>query len=365
VRARTIPSFPIPATGAAAGALQARMFLRRNLPEIGLGLFCFLNLAWVALWHGAEAFPVHFIFISLSVVFGLRMWSVRNSLLALVAVAAPIFLLMVRALEAGEESPTELAEAPLMSLLFLVMVWHVRKRQLAVEHERALFANASHELMTPLTIACGELELLGRNDTVPSPEVFRETRRLVLEELQRGRVLAAGLLTLSRLDSSAGAQRRMTSTDDLVQAAVRRWSGVTNCSIAIAESASGNLTCVRQDIALLLDNLIENALRHSPTGSMVTLAARSHGSRLLLEVSDQGEGIADDVLPYIFDRFFRARSIDGTRGSGLGLAIVKAIAENHGGAVDVESEIGVGTTFRVTLPGFEREDDLQLVPLLA
>jgi K+-sensing histidine kinase KdpD len=86
----------------------------------------------------------------------------------------------------------------------------------------------------------------------------------------------------------------------------------------------------------------------------VALAAYSRGRRLVLEVSDEGDGIPEKDLPYVFDRFYRARSADGTRGSGLGLAIVKGIAEAHGGVVDVKSEVGVGTTFRVELPRFER-----------
>ena len=123
----------------------------------------------------------------------------------------------------------------------------------------------------------------------------------------------------------------------------------------IEARAGGELSCVRPDIGLLLDNLIENALRHTPDGSKVTLAARARGRRLVLEVSDEGDGIPDEALPYVFDRFYRARTADGTRGSGLGLAIVKAIAETHNGTVGVESELGIGTTFRVELPGFEAE----------
>ena len=207
---------------------------------------------------------MHFIFISVSVVFGLRMWTVRSSVLTLLAVSVPTFLLMVRSIQMGTESRTELVEVPLMALLFLVMVWHVHKRQLAVEHERALFANASHELMTPLTIAWGELELLGRDGVAPTVEEFQETRGVVLEELHRGQVLAAGLLTLSRLDTSFSAQQSMTPADYLLDAAVRRWSRVTDRPLVIAARAGGELSCVRPDIGLLLDNLIENALRHTP-----------------------------------------------------------------------------------------------------
>jgi signal transduction histidine kinase len=346
---------PPSAMSASHLVMRTRAFVSGYAPEVGVALFCAVNLAWLGIWHGAEAFPVHFIFISVSLIFGLRMWSVGSSLLALVAVSVPTLLLVVRAIEAGQETRTELAEVPLMALLFLVMVWHVRKRQLAAQHERALFANASHELMTPLTIAWGELELLGRHGATPTAEEFQETRQVVLEELHRGQVLAAGLLTLSRLDTAVSAQRSLTSADYLLEDAVRRWSRVTTRPLAIAARAGGELSCVRPDIGLLLDNLIENALRHTPEDSTVTLAAHARGGRLVLEVSDEGDGIPEEDLPYLFDRFYRARSADGTRGSGLGLAIVKGIAEAHRGAVDVESALGAGTTFRVELPGFMPE----------
>ena len=165
-------------------------------------MFCIANLVWMAAAHGWEALPVHFIFVSVSIVYGLRMWNALNSVLALFAVVAPIFVLTLRAIEMGSESQAELAEIPLMSLIFLVMVWHVRERQLVVERGRALFDNASHELLTPLTIARGELELLGRNGNVPTMEELLQTRQVVLEELQRSEVLASGLLALSRLDGT-------------------------------------------------------------------------------------------------------------------------------------------------------------------
>ena len=342
-----------------------RSLTRRFLPELGLTAFCIVNLLWMAVAHGWESLPVHFIFVSVSIVYGLRMWNALNSVLALLAVVAPIFVLTVRAIEMGSESQAELAEIPLMSLIFLVMVWHVRERQLVVERGRALFDNASHELLTPLTIARGELELLGRNGNIPTMDELLQTRQVVLEELQRSEVLASGLLALSRLDDAHRPLRTRVSTDDLLDAALERWRRVTDRPVVVGARVGGGLSCARQDIERLLDNLIENALRHTPSGSSVTLTARTRGRRLILEVSDQGVGIPSEELPYIFDRFYRARSSDGTRGSGLGLAIVKAIAESHEGEVSVESRAGLGTTFRVELPGFEADPQEQRSPLAA
>ncbi len=327
----------------------------RYLPEIALAVFCTLNLLWIPFANGWEALPVHFIFVSVSIVFGLRMWSALVSVLTLLVAAIPISFLTLRAIEIGTENQAELAEVPLMSLIFLVMVWHVRERQLVVERGRALFDNASHELLTPLTIARGELELLGRDGIAPTIEELRETQRVVLEELQRSEVLASGLLALSRLDRAVSTQRSLVATDDLLDAACERWTRVADRPIAIATRSGGRLLCSRQDLERLLDNLIENALRHAREGSSVTLTAYARGDRLVLEVEDGGAGIPADELPYLFDRFYRARSSDGTRGSGLGLAIVKAIAEAHEGKVEVESTLGVGTTFRVELPGFQPE----------
>jgi len=345
--------------------VRLKPVMRRFLPELGLVVFCIFNLFWMAIAHGWEALPVHFIFVSVSIVYGLRMWNALNSVLALFAVVAPIFVLTVRAIEMGSESQAELAEIPLMSLIFLVMVWHVRERQLVVERGRALFDNASHELLTPLTIARGELELLGRNGNVPTMDELLRTRQVVLEELQRSEVLASGLLALSRLDGTVAPQRSTVSTDDVLDSAVERWRRVSDRPVVITARAGGGLSCARQDIERLLDNLIENALRHTRSGSSVTIAARSRGRRLVLEVTDRGGGIPSEELPYIFDRFYRARSSDGTRGSGLGLAIVKAIAEAHDGEVSVESKAGVGTTFRVELPGFEAETHEQFPSLAA
>jgi two-component system phosphate regulon sensor histidine kinase PhoR len=99
-------------------------------------------------------------------------------------------------------------------------------------------------------------------------------------------------------------------------------------------------------------NLISNAINYSPAGGDVTVSATMHGDLLEVRVSDQGVGIEPEEIPKIFDKFYRVKS-PATRqviGTGLGLPIVKSVIEAHRGAIEVESQVGVGSTFRVLLP---------------
>ena len=102
----------------------------------------------------------------------------------------------------------------------------------------------------------------------------------------------------------------------------------------------------------VLTNLLSNAINYSPDGGTVTVSAVSHGEYLEIRVSDTGIGIARDEIPKIFDKFYRVKHPETRKviGTGLGLSLVKGIIEAHRGSVEVESEPGVGTTFRVLLP---------------
>ncbi len=102
----------------------------------------------------------------------------------------------------------------------------------------------------------------------------------------------------------------------------------------------------------VFNNLISNAINYSPDGGRVTVTAISHGDYLEVRVSDTGVGIAPEEIPKIFDKFYRSKHPKTRQviGTGLGLAIVKGVVEAHRGSVRVESELGVGTTFRVLLP---------------
>jgi len=104
-------------------------------------------------------------------------------------------------------------------------------------------------------------------------------------------------------------------------------------------------------LAQVLANLISNSLRYTTHGSVITLDAKQEHNNLILSVSDNGKGISPESLPYIFDRFYRADPARTHGGeSGLGLAIAKSIVEAHGGTISAESQAGVGTKIRITLP---------------
>jgi two-component system sensor histidine kinase BaeS len=126
-----------------------------------------------------------------------------------------------------------------------------------------------------------------------------------------------------------------------------------NVTLSTHISGTVRLWADRQRLAQVLGNLLDNALRHTPAGGQVILTAARDGADVVFTVADDGDGIASEHLPHIFERFYRADSARdrGRGGSGIGLAIVKALTEAHGGHISVASRgPGTGTTFRVLLP---------------
>jgi two-component system sensor histidine kinase BaeS len=126
--------------------------------------------------------------------------------------------------------------------------------------------------------------------------------------------------------------------------------------VALSGSVSPDIDPALLDaprIGRVLTNLIGNALRHTPAGGSVTLTAHRDSGRILIDVVDTGEGISQEDLPHIFERFYRGEKSRnrGTGGAGLGLAIAQGIIRAHGGDISAESQPGVGTSFHVSLPG--------------
>jgi signal transduction histidine kinase len=123
-------------------------------------------------------------------------------------------------------------------------------------------------------------------------------------------------------------------------------------TLEIETSGERQIRGSQRDLALLVRNLVDNAIRHSHEGSVIRVEIACDDDVVTLRISDTGIGIPSKDIPRIFERFYRvdrARSRE-TGGTGLGLAIVKHVVENHGGRIDVESELGRGTTFLITFP---------------
>lgn len=223
----------------------------------------------------------------------------------------------------------------------------------AIERQKRFTADASHELRTPVTIILSETQRALKRER--EPEQYREILGTCRTAAERMRALVESLLVLARQDLPSSASPHVTC--DLADIA----SGVTDLLQPLADEHSTRI--VRHlspapisgdphSLAMVVQNLLSNALVHPPAGGSVQVLTRSSPEGSVLEISDTGPGIAEEHLPLLFDRFYRAESARGQESghSGLGLAIAKTIVEGHGGTIEVESSAQSGTTFRVTLP---------------
>ena len=224
----------------------------------------------------------------------------------------------------------------------------------AMERQSRFTADASHELRTPLTVMQSEIEV-GLRDKKLSAKEARELLQSNLEEVERLTALANNLLQLSN-GAAKDVSHEPVSLRTASEAALRKLSvKATNKNITIrnriaaAARTKGNL----QSLTELIGILVDNSIKYSPEGATVALDTLVHGNRLQLVVRDNGYGMKKEDIPRIFDRFYRAdaaRTRNDSDGYGLGLSIAKNIAEAHGGTIKVDSELGKGATFTVTLP---------------
>lgn len=216
-------------------------------------------------------------------------------------------------------------------------------------------ALVSHELRTPLTSILGYLEI-GFPERGELPETQREAIDVIGRNADRLLRLVNDLLFIAQLD--AGRLSIQPGTVDLAQLVTESVNGhrarAEAKSVALLTDTT-QATKVDGDterLAQLVDNLIGNAIKFTPSGGAVTVRLRHHLDDVVFEVRDTGIGIPLDEQEHLFERFFRATSATARNipGTGLGLAIVRAIADAHSGTVEVSSEEGAGSTFRVTLP---------------
>ncbi len=230
------------------------------------------------------------------------------------------------------------------------------KIQTADQQLREAVTSLSHDLRTPLTALGGYLETLSMGGDDLTTEERKEYLDLAIAQQQRLTRLVRAQFDLALLESGTfPVDRQVASLSDLV-------SDVGEMFMAKAKAAGIELTVdtptagiANVDVGLiqrLLDNLLSNAIRHTPSGGKVSLSVREEAGQVVLDVLDSGTGIAEADIDRVFSPYFRAgnRASLGNEGTGLGLAIAKRIVEIHGGEIRVVSAIGRGSVFECRLP---------------
>jgi len=235
------------------------------------------------------------------------------------------------------------------ALLLFAQVMQVETLKEVDLQRRQLVANVSHDLRTPLASLQGYIDTLLLKEGQLSREEQRHFLEIAARHSQRLAKLVDELFELAKLDAQAAPLRREPfALGELVQDVVQKFQlRAESAGVRLIANFPRDLPLVSGDLALIervLENLIDNALRYTPSGGSVTVALVPDGGKVTLRVSDTGSGIAEEQLPRIFDRFWRGD--DASRGgAGLGLAIAKRIVELHGGSLAVASRLGEGTTF--------------------
>ncbi|HEY3211318.1 MAG TPA: HAMP domain-containing sensor histidine kinase [Actinomycetota bacterium] len=339
--------------------------VRKHWLEVGWAVFAAANVAVILVLTRWETTPFHFVWVSLTIVYGLRVWSTRTTIAVLSTVMLVTGAALVWSVARSHQGIDELAEVPLMAAMFVAMVWHATRRQAATEEVQRLadaehrmlerhqefIRDASHELRTPITVARGHAELIRAGS---EGSQAADDAEVVLDELGRLARISERLLILAAAEYPDFLHREPVDVEELIEESGRRWSVTAARRWEVRVEAPGMVNADRERIRFALDALVENAVKFTGEGDRVVIVGRADDGEVILEVSDGGTGIPADEQDRIFDRFARVDDgrARGSGGTGLGLAIVKAIAEAHGGSVSVQSSPGSGSSFLMRIPGF-------------
>jgi len=241
----------------------------------------------------------------------------------------------------------------------LILSQDITERERNDSMRRGFVANVSHEIRTPLTVLSGFIE------TMSSLQLTEVERRRVIElmaqQAQRMQLLVGDLLTLAQLEGSPrpGSDRWVSVRQLLMQvhASAEALSAGRHTlvfgSLSTADNANDSIAGADQELHSAIANLVNNAIRYTPAGGSVHVLWSIHSDGVgELEVRDTGIGIAKEHLPRLTERFYR---VDGSRsrdtgGTGLGLSIVKHVAQRHGGELEISSEPGQGSSFKLLFP---------------
>jgi signal transduction histidine kinase len=273
-------------------------------------------------------------------------WVVRNGLMPLQRMAAEVQRRDVHSLAPIASAPLPQEIAPLIDALNRLLL----RLQAAFETQRAFVADAAHELRSPLTAVRMQLQLL---DRAPGETARLEARTALGAAVERAIHLVEQLLTLARNEPRAtGGELVPLALEAAVAEGIADVHTLATArGIELSMDAQPGLSVQgdRQALRVMVRNLVDNAVRYTPAGGRVQVRCRKVADAALLEVIDNGPGIAAADRERAFDRFYRRASAP-EEGSGLGLAIVKAIAERHGAQVSLADADGGGLHVTVAFP---------------
>lgn len=247
----------------------------------------------------------------------------------------------------------------------LLLIRDITERKRLTQMRREFVANASHELRSPLTVISGYLDTLADDAEVPAH--WQKPMSQMRSQAVRMNRIVTELLELSRLEGTAsvGVEQNI-DVAALLQSMTRLYAnGATGPTINVHATSRAMLRGSASEIESVVRNLLSNAVRHTPRDGSVDLYWTSGIDGAELIVQDSGEGIAEEYLPRITERFFRidpGRSREGG-GIGLGLSIVKHVLSRHDGELEIESELGKGSRFICRFPP-RRVITATAVPLL-
>jgi heavy metal sensor kinase len=231
----------------------------------------------------------------------------------------------------------------------------------AFQEQRNFVMDVSHELRTPLTVLKGNIDVMLMDPNLSTED--RDQYERMSAEVSRLIRLTSNLLYLASADAGREPERKPVELDVVCLEVLRQSRDLKHdVKVVLGHEDEVTVTGDRDQLKQMLLNLVENAIKYTPAGGVVTISLSRNGSNGEMSVSDTGPGIPPEVLPNIFQRFYRGNQRGVMGGTGLGLAISDRIARAHSGEIRVETEVGRGSTFTVALPLALEEDQALVTP---
>src|SRR6202044_1385258 len=288
-------------------------WVRSSWVDIVWAVFVGVNLLGMREMGAWSTVPFLVIWVSLTLVYGFRMWRLQPAILTVAVVTLATGGIIVGQVVDGQQEADYLVEVPLVALMFLAMVWHGRRRQAALlerlaameevqrvsrenlrllEQQQLFLVDASHELGTPITVALGHAELIEQSVT---DKMVAEDARVVIGELARLRRLSGRMLLLASAGSPGFLDLAPVEVASVVIEALGRW-GYTPRRWRLGEVAEATIPGDCDRLAVALDALLENAVAHTDSDDRIELSARVEDGHVILAVADSGCGIPEADL---------------------------------------------------------------------